>query len=368
MHHAQIALAALVFSTLACSALRAEEPVLIDSNKAAQLRRLEPLTTDKINVFREAGQLTNRQAEFIRKHVTADGKLALPESAIGREPVRVAPPPPAPAGRETRVVQSSTNPYARFNYNLSAAERDSLTRAIRDFRHGNREEIGRVLRQARPQVNELVAASYPDPIDLPIKVALWSEVAGPANPDAVIGLFDTHRAAYELARPVLIPYAKDVGGIIVRRKSSMPDWGGATAQRWITSRELREMIIDIEGMIARCPGPNAAIFLMGVYSQRYGGGEAPMRDDGRDWRRMVEACGGNPKQFEDDDSKTWSSTLSPADRAMIADALIPWITRGDGDRRRIARNAMLVCIQTQNHPDWDASRAEWERWWKDQPR
>lgn len=360
----------LIFAGLALgmtAGLRAEETVRIDPAKAAQLQRLEPLTAAKVDVFVDSGQLTPAQADLVKRSIGAGGKLALPESVIGAEPARrlVAPPQfsRAPAPPPPQVsAGSARGPYASFNYDFSGDDRGRLAAAIRDYRFGNQPEIGRELRKFRPQVNELIAEAYLDPIDLPTKIKLWEEVAGPGNPDAAIGLFDTHRAAYELARPVLIPYAKDVGGVIVRRRRVEP--GAGPMQRWMDSRSLRNMILDTEGLIARCQNSSAAIFLMGVYAQRYDEGEAPMRDKGRDRHRLVEACGGNPKKFDEDEPDTWKSELSAGERAAIADRLIPWIHHGNSDRKKIARNGLMICLKGGSHPDWDAGRDTWENWWK----
>lgn len=357
-----IRITALILTLCALSTAQGEETVRIDPAKASQLRRLEPLTADKVDVFVEAGQLTRAQAELVKRSIGASGKLALPASAIGAEPAR-HPVTPLPV-ENTVPTAGAKNPYAPMNYKLSADDRARLEQSIREYRHGNRPEIGRELRKFRPDVNEMIANAYPDPIDLPIKVNLWEEVAGAGNPEAAIGLFETHRAAYDLARPVLIPYAKDIGGVIVRRKHSLPDAGAFPAQRWMDSRSLREMIIDIEGLIARCQGPSAAIFLMSVYGQRYDEGDAPMRDKGRDRHRLVEACGGNPKKFDEDEPDTWKSELNTASRAMIAERLIPWLHRGNSDRRKIARNGLMICLKGP-HPAWDSGRDVWERWWKE---
>jgi len=341
------AIAAALLVLAAAFAVCGAETITIDPAKAAQLKRLEPLSAAKIDVFVEAGQLSAAQAAFVKQHLGADGKLNLPPEAIAAEPPsQPAAAPAAPAGS-----------------GLSGADSQLLIDLVKKFRSGDKPEIGRELRKFRPGVNAIIASAYNDPIDLPTKIKLWEEVAGPANPDAATYLFETHRAAYELAKPVLIPYAKDIGGAVVRRKKTT-DNNPYPSQRVFTSRELRDMIIDIEGLIAHCSSPGAAIFLMGVYSERYGEGDAPMRDDGRDWRRMVEACGGSPKHFDADDSKTWDSRLGPADRAAIAERLLPWLSRSSGDRRKIARNGLKVCLGGLSHPDWDAGRAEWEHWWE----
>ncbi|MFH0939859.1 MAG: hypothetical protein V1899_11375 [Planctomycetota bacterium] len=346
-------------------ALQAEETPIIDPAKAEQLRRLEPLTAEKIEIFVESGQLTAAQADYIKKHIGHGGQLALPDAAIAPERKTV------PVRRDVsdtaqRVASAvSSGPYTEFNYKFSGDERERLTQQIKAYRRDDQQqEIGRLLRKSRPQVNELIAAAYTDPIDLPIKIALEKEVAGPSNPDAAIGLFETHRAAYDLARPVLIPYAKDVGSVLVRRLSRHPDANSSPQQRFFTSRELRDMIEDIEGLISRCAGPSAAIFLMNIYSQRYDKNEAPLRDDGRDRQRLVAACGGSPKKFEDDESKTWGSSLSQRQRAIIAERLIPWLSKRNDDRRKIARSALRICLRHEHHPVWDAGRDEWERWWE----
>jgi len=359
-----IPLLLLVFA-LCIPALCAEN-VTIDPAKAAQLRRLEPLSAAQVDVFVDAGQLTPAQAAFVKQCIGPGGKLNLPASAVGPEQ-------PRPVGTDSQFPNSRklvsvptgsvpTGPTAPADIGLNATDQDHLARLIQNFRHGDRPEIGSELRKFRPAVNQLIAESYPDPIDLPVKIALWEKVAGPANPDAALGLFDTHRKVMELARPMLIPYAKDIGGAVVRRKQGL---GDGPAQRVFTSRELRDMILDTEGLIAHCSGPSAAIFLMGVYGGRYTEGEAPMRDDGRDWRRLVEACGANPKHFDDDDPKTWDSRLSAAARAAIAEQLIPYLQRAKDDCRRIARKGLTICLGSVRHPDWDASRGEWERWWEE---
>ncbi|MCY3021290.1 MAG: hypothetical protein NTW87_19930 [Planctomycetota bacterium] len=342
----------------------AGEKVTIDPAKAAQLKRLEPLNAAKIDVFVDAGQLTPAQAVLVKQYVNAQGALNLPPDAIAPEPARQPAPEPArqPAPEPTR--QPAVEPAEpAAGSGLSAADRDNLIKLIRQFRGSDHPPIGRELRKCRPAVNELIAGAYKDPVDLPTKIQLWTEVAGAANPGAAFGLFETHRVAYEVARPILVPYAKDIGGALVRRKKTT-DSNPYPMERYFTSRELRDMIIDIEGLIAHCSGPAAATFLMDVYAQRYGEGEAPMRDDGRDWRRIVEVCGGDPKHFDDDDPATWSSRLSAADRIGIAEKLLPYLHREDGDRRKIARNGLSVCIGDIKHPAWDAGQGKWEQWWE----
>ena len=340
---------------LSGSAAAADAAPIIDPAKAAQLKRLEPLTSEKIDVFVEAGQLTRPQADYVKKAISPSGELMLSESAVGPEMPRVAAP------QVVRQMAANPDPYASFGYTLSGADRDRLMAQIKNFRYGDHSEIGRELRQFRPAVNQLIAQSYTEPIDLPLKIKLWEEVAGAANPDAAIGLFETHRALYVTARPVLIPYNKDIGGVLVRRRvysSAEP----ARPDAYFTSRDLRNWIEDTEGLIARSASTSAAIFLMNVYSQRYNEGEAPMRDKGRDRVRLVEACGGNAKNFDEDHSETWSSTLSVRERAIIADQLIPWVTRENSDRRKIARNGLMICLPP-DHPDWKSGAGEWERWW-----
>lgn len=345
--------------------------VTIDPAKAEQLRRLEPLTPEKVDVFVDAGQLTTAQADYVKKYIR-DGKLALPESAIGSEAPRrvegpIAPPPPiAPPGvvGQPRPARVEGDVYAEFRYSFGAGEEERLRRLVRDFRHGDRHDIGRELRKARPQVNQIIAQYYNDPIDIAIKAALWEEVAGPADADAAFGLFETHRAAYELARPVLIAYEKDVGGAVVRRRKTGPDAGEAPFERVYSSRDLRDLIENIEGAISRCSSSAAANFLMDVYSRRYDKGEAPMRDTKRDRHRLVEACGGNAKKFDEDEPGTWKSSLSQHERALIAEHLIEWLHRDNGDRRQIARNGLMICLP-RRHPDWDEGSGRWERWWEE---
>jgi hypothetical protein len=347
---------------LACGAAFSQETPIISPAKAAQLQRLEPLTPDKIDVFVEAGQLTAEQAAYVKRHIGPQGQLALPDASIVDDRREPAPRDPRPVDkpREDKGVRAS--PYADFNYRLSRADQDNLIRAIRSYRHGDRPAVGRELRKFRPEVNELLNQAYTDPVDIAIKVKLWEEVAGPADPAAAIGLFETHRAAYSMAKPILIAFEKDIGGLEVRRMARHADAAEEPRQRWFSSRDMRDIILEIEYLISRCSGASAAIFLMDVYSRRYDAGEAPMRDSDRDRKRMVEACGGNPKKFDDDERDTWKSKLPASDRAVIAEYLIPWLHRSNGDRRKIAKSGLMLCLP-RGHPKWDDGRGEWERWW-----
>ena len=151
-----VVLSAILF--LCGHRVEASERVVIDATKAAQLKRLEPLTSDKLAVFVEAGQLTKAQAELVRKHIGRDGRLNLPPDAIGREAA-------APVVEAPRRVRDSGQDE----------DRRHLQKLIQEYRYGDRAEIGRELRKARPAVNELIAASYPDSIDMHIKFALWEE-------------------------------------------------------------------------------------------------------------------------------------------------------------------------------------------------
>lgn len=90
-----------------------------------------------------------------------------------------------------------------------------------------------------------------------------------------------------------------------------------------------------------------------------------MRDKGRDRHRLVEACGGEPKKFDQDEAGTWTSRLGQAERAAIAERLIPWLHKGNDDRRRIAKNGLMICLPPRGHPDWDDGDGAWERWWTD---
>lgn len=359
---------AIIAGAFAISFCAFASDVTIDAAKAEQLRRLEPLTTDKVDVFVDAGQLTPTQAEYVKKNIR-DGKLVIPESAIGTEAPRrvevpaapVAPPPPSPL---RPVARAEGDVYSEFRYSFGAGEEDRLRRLVKDFRHGDRHDIGRELRKARPQVNQVIAQAYNDPIDIGIKSALWEEVAGPVDSDAAFGLFETHRAAYELARPVLIPYEKDVGGAVVHRRRTGPDANESPFERVYSSRDLRDLIENIEGALSRCSSSATAIFLMDVYAKRYDKGDAPMRDCKRDRHRLVEACGGNSKKFDEDEKDTWKSSLSQHERALIAERLIEWLHRDNGDRRQIARNGLMICLP-RRHPDWDDGQGKWERWWED---
>src|SRR5438552_13079578 len=104
------AIFALLFATISVVA----SEVTIDAAKAEQLRRLEPLTAEKIDVFVDAGQLTAAQAAFVKKNIR-DGKLAIPDSAIGAEaPRRVEPVPAEPPPPARPVARAESDVYAEF--------------------------------------------------------------------------------------------------------------------------------------------------------------------------------------------------------------------------------------------------------------
>ena len=259
------------------------------------------------------------------------------------------------------ATEQYVDPYAEFGYKLTHSDQERLRMVIRDFRHTDHAVCGRELRQHTPEVNALIAGSYLDPIDIQIKIDLWAEVAGPKNPDAAVGLFDTYRALTNLAKPVLVPYVKDAGAAVVHR--TIPDSDAETNKKSFSSRDLRDMIETTEGLIARCPSAAAAIFLMKIYADRYSEAEAPMRDAKRDRHRLVEACGGNPDKFDEDKPRTWTSILTARQRATIVEKLIPYIEHKNDSRRQIARNGLMVCVPPRSHPAWDAGRYEWDRWW-----
>jgi hypothetical protein len=374
-----------LFAVLSCAAVTVFAPHAhaqdadLDPATVAQLHRLEPLSDAIIKAFTDAGKLTAAQADYVREHLTADGKLNIAGAAPAPAPAPVpaAPQPaPAPAPRPLPAnpppaaappaapAPAESDVYSQFHYTLPAADQEHLRTLIRDYRHGDHDGIGAELKKHRPQVNQLIAQYYKDPIDLPIKVDLWESVTSAINPDACLGIFETYSVLYTTAKPILIAYEKDIGGVLVRRKRAGPEANDAPAERFITSREFRDMIETTEGLIAHCNGPTAALYLMDIYAQRYGDGEAPLRDSNRDRRRMVEVCGGSKKKFDEDEPKTWSSNLSQHDRAVIAEGLIPWLHRDNGDRRQIARNGLMICLP-HHHPDWKAGKGEWARWWQE---
>ena len=380
-----IFLGALCALTVLCPVPSAHAAdVAIDTAKVEQIHRLEPLSPDKVDIFVQAGQLTDEQADFVKLHIDEQGRFVPPAAAAPapapRAPVE-PPPPPAPEPRAPLPPPEPPRPavrapappppppsvgprdvYTEFHYQLPIADQEHLRGLIRDFKHGDHSAIGRELRKFRPQVNQLIAQAYNDPIDMLTKVDLWEEVAGPANADACVGMFETHRAIYETGRLVLIPYEKDVGGVEVRRRIIGAEGGDGARERFFTSREIRDAIEKLEGLISRCSGVPAATFLMDVYAKRYDAGEAPMRDSKRDRHRLVEACGGNVKKFDEDEPKTWGSSLSQHDRALIAEALIPYLHRENSDRRQIAKNGLEICVP-RGHPHWDEGHGAWERWW-----
>lgn len=333
---------------LLSGAQAAAEVERIQPDKAAQLKRLEPLNAEKIRIFTEAGQLSPAQAELVRRFVGADGVLRLPDSHIGAP--LAAPPaaPPAMAVPLSRRPDGSIDVLGflraedrQFSTKLAPDERQRLENNLKGYRYvtaGDREAIRRDLYAAGDAANPLIAAVFNDPIDLDMKVALWQAVAGAHNPRAAGYIAATHQAAVAVAKPILIPYDTDAGGLILRRREGRDE----PLRAWYSSRDLRDTIVDLERLISHCVGPRAVSYLMDLYAARYGAHEAPMRDKTRDRERLVRACGGDPKRFDQDEPETWGSSLPPRERLLIAERLVPHLRAQEKDVREIARYGLLV--------------------------
>jgi hypothetical protein len=160
------------------------------------------------------------------------------------------------------------------------------------------------------------------------------------------------------ARPVLIPYDKDAGGVVFRRQ----DGSDQPLRKWYSSRDMRDYITETERLISHCVGPRAAIYLMSVYENRYGSDQAPMRDKGRDKKRMVRACGGDQKEMDQDEPDTWGCNLSPFDRVLAAERLIPYLNHREKDVREIARYGLLVLNSQPNKKMRDFFKDAHENW------
>jgi hypothetical protein len=238
---------------------------------------------------------------------------------------------------------------ARLNNQDSTQVMNDL-RAYRRVAASDRAAILRSLSTYGEGVNPLIATEYPDPIDLDIKIALWTACANASNPRAAGYMAATHSQLMRAANPILIPYDKDAGGLILRRRIGTEE----PRQRWYESRELRNRILDLEDSISYCAGVRSVTYLMDLYAARYETDFAPMRDDSRDRKRMVRACGHqDTKDFNDGDPKTWTSSLMPQERAMIAERLIPQLNAIDNDTRKIARDGLLVALGV---PDKDMKK------------
>ncbi|MBI3828029.1 MAG: hypothetical protein HY291_00840 [Planctomycetes bacterium] len=330
--------------------LRAAETVRVDPAKVEQLRRLEPLTPDKVKIFVDSGQLTERQSELVVKYIDKNGTLALPDWLIGREA-----PPAAPAGPAAPAAvrhsdgsldtvawireDDARNPLAALPADQEARLEDRL-RQFRGSNGGLRESIKEDVRALIPASNFAVYQMLKDPVDLEDAVSMWKAVAFPGNPRAAGFIARMHQDMMRTANPILIPYAKDIGGLILRRKSGNEQ----PARRWYDSRDIRNDIIELEQCIAQCSGVRASTYLADLFSARYASEEAPMRDSSRDQKRIVEACGANKEAFDRGKPSSWHSALSGFERALIAERLVQMLASDKGDLRDIARDGLLVCL------------------------
>jgi hypothetical protein len=237
-------------------------------------------------------------------------------------------------------VQTCALPISPIG-NEFAADRQRVAGNLKGYRHvgpPEQEAIRRDIQRLGPAANDLVGAAFTDPIDIDVKFELCSNLANAANPRAAGYIAKTHQTLMNKANPILIPYDTDAGGLVFRRVGSNEE----PARKFYSSRELRDYVSEFERLISHCVGPRAAIYLMSVYEVRYGGEEAPMRDKDRDRERMVRACGSDYKEMKDGDPKTWSTSLAPFDRLLIAERLVPYLNPHEKDVREIARYGLLV--------------------------
>ena len=369
----------------------------VDPAKVAQLKRLEPLSPEKVQIFVEAGQLDPRQADTIKRFIDANGVLNLPPELVGVEAApqpQPAPQPPVaqPAPQPVQpplaqpappVVAQQATPIGRRPDNsldtlawirandqnplpgLEAAQAQQLTDLLKRLRVAGEGERGPILANVRPYAvaaDAFIAREYTDAVDLRTAAWLWESVAGAHNPRAAGYIAGTHQLAMNTANPILVPYAKDAGGVRLHRKQS----NEAPIESFYTSRELRDIIVDLEKSISECRGVRAASYLIEVYAARYHDGDAALRDTKRDRHRLVEACGGDKARFDEDEEKTWGSALPKWELALIAERLVPYLRSEDDDLRQIAENSLLICfaygskndhkaidLLKDAHKDWD---------------
>jgi len=372
----------------------AQDATRISPAKVAQLQRLEPLTPDKVQIFVESGQLTEKQMRLVVQHIDKDGKLALPDFLIGEEarPAAALPPPPpirAPEAVRLPAAHGGGTPLVRRSDGsldviawlqeddarnplpaLDPAVRESFAAVLKAFRGsggGTREQIKNDVRAALPSANMLIAEEFSDPVDLYDAGSLWKAVAYPGNARAAGFIAAYHQRVMHRANAVLIPYAKDVGGVLFRREKG----NAAPARQYYDSRTVRELILELEKAITQCSGVRAATYMMDVWGARYRD-EAPMRDSSRDKKRMVDACGGDKEGFDRGKPGTWTCSLPPHERALIAERLAPYLRSDDGDLRDIARDGIIVVLGAGTHDKkikdrLDDAKDDWgsfQRWYQ----
>lgn len=344
--------------------------VRVPPAKVAQLKRMEPLTQEKVKVLFEAGQLDDAQYILVLRCIGKDGKLNITPEHVG-VPVQ----PTIDKAGLPRRTDGSLDVIAYLRQDdkrplgtLSKADYDRVVALIKEFRsvgQAERTAIKRELRAAGPAVNPLISNAFTDPIDLIHKEDIWSGVANRKNPRAAGYIARTHQSAMNEASPVLIAYDKDVGGLIFRRKKGREQ----PLQMWYSSRELRELVLDLEKLISRCSGPRAATYLMELYAARYEPDTAPMRDKSRDRHRMVQACGGDKRRFDQDEPDKWGCSLSSIERALIGERLFPHLRSESGSVRQIAMNGLMIVLGVPDKKlkkKLDKAYKNWpemERWW-----
>ncbi|MCZ7648469.1 MAG: hypothetical protein M5U26_24950 [Planctomycetota bacterium] len=380
MIHRMLPLA--LFALLAAALLTPAygQDVQISPEKVAQLKRVEPLSAEKLEIFVASGALSGAQRDLVLKHLDGNGQLNLPPKYQGIEP---APPPPAAAPRTPVAETEPARPPSggvlgwivaddqRWRASLDRGEVERLKARVQAFRYagpGERASIKQELRQAGGAANLAVAAFYTDPVDIELKLSLWKAIASKANPYVVGYVAETHKQLTREANALLIPYEKDAGYAVFRRKSG----GERPAAVSYTSREIRELVLELEKAISNASGVRAATYLMDVYAVRYNADEAPMRDCDRDRHRMVEACGGDREGFDQDEPDSWACALPAHERALIAERLVPHLQSREKDTRKIAANGLMIALDARGKvkdkllDDAREHPVQFERWFEEQ--
>jgi hypothetical protein len=386
-------------SLIAGSASRIRAQDAIPGETLAQLQRLEPLSEPLVKAFVEAKRLTPEQGQLVLSNLSPEGKLNLPlkapaapsksnASAASVPTNQLNPTPSAPTNTSgTSSASNAMTPIPTFRDGTldvlnwikqddprqpiaSANESNRLRGMVRAYRFAGtseRRNIRQELAATGPIANAIVAEFYHDPIDLNLKRRIWRGMSRRENPYLAGYIAATHQALMREANPVLIPYAKDVGGLLFRRRSGNEE----PRELFYTSRELREAVVELEESIAHASGIRAVTYLIDVYAARYESDEAPMRDNDRDRKQLIRACGGNEETFDQSKAETWGCSLPPVERLLIAERLVPHLRSKEGEIRRMAANGLLIVLGIADkklkdrledaHEKWSS----FEEWWRD---
>jgi len=233
---------------------------------------------------------------------------------------------------------------------LSKGERQELSRAIRNFSDStelSRKKIIRSLQGFGRAAYPFIAAAYTLPAELGDRIELLEALAVPGSPFTASTFAESHaasRASYAGTASLPPPPPPDYPSRRDRIPSRSADLKGAARD-----------VLDIENYASIAGGPFNALMLVEIYVERYSAEKVDplVSDVARDRVRLAATAA--------DAGKTRTS-WSGADRAMLADQLLPLLFKPSEELQLLPRD-MLKKILPTGYPKWDAGPTEWSEWW-----